>query len=180
MAQKKDRRKAYLNAYRQNENGTYVYCGNLHTYQGDAKSLRLLKTELGICGAALFALLLAAGFLQTSGVGRCMYVMLPYAAALCGSISVCWGIFRFCTGPASLPAHICEAFLKKLPGHALFTACCCIISLAGLILYLAFNGLPAASGGFFFFPLLNAAALTAALRIRFLVRSTEWKEESRR
>ncbi len=177
MTQKKDRRNAYLNNYRPDENGTYVYQGDLYTFRGDPRSLRRLKIRLAVLSSLLLFSLLAAGLLPFPGISRCIYIMLPYAAALCGGVSVCWGVARFCAGPASLTEHAHEAAARSLPDRAIFTVCCCTACLIGLILYLIQNGLSAATFGYLVFPLLHGAALAAALRIRALLLSAEWNRE---
>ena len=89
---KKNNRRAYLNDFRKDETGTYVYCGAVYDYKGSEQSLRSLKVRLSALGALALAALLWAGLIPVPGMDHSIYILLPYAAALCGSVSVCWAL----------------------------------------------------------------------------------------
>ena len=175
---KKNNRRAYLNDFQKDETGTYVYCGAVYDYKGSEKSLRSLKLRLSALGALTLIMLLWAGFIRVPGMEHNIYVLLPYAAALCGSISVCWALGRLLPGGVSLRAYLYEESIEKLPVRSIFTACCSMAALAGELAYILINGTGVMPGGFIPFFIQQVGCITSMLLLRSDVMHTRWHKRS--
>ena len=88
MQQKKNRRgREYLNDFRRDVNGSYLYQGSYRRYTGSMPYAKLRGLLWALCGGALAALA-AAGMVPAPGAMQQFYVLLPYAGR-CG----CCGCF---------------------------------------------------------------------------------------
>lgn len=175
---KKNNRRAYLNDFQKDETGAYVYCGPVYDYEGTEKSLLSLKIRLSVLGIMAFAMLLWAGFIRVPGMDHSIYILLPYAAALCGSVSVCWALGRLCTGGISLRSYLYEESIEKLPVRCIFTACCSIAALTGELTYTFINGTGILHNGFIPFLIQQVGCITSMLLLRADVMHTRWHKRS--
>lgn len=175
---KKNNRRAYLNDFQKDETGAYVYCGAVYDYEGSEKSLRSLKVRLSVLGALTLIMLLWAGCIRVPGMDRSIYVLLPYAAALCGSVSVCWALGRLLPGNVSLRAYLYEESIGKLPVRCIFTACCSMAALAGELAYIFINGIGILHGGCIPFLIQQVSCITSMLLLRSDVMHARWHKRS--
>lgn len=175
---KRSNRRAYLNDFQKDETGAYVYCGVVYDYEGSKKSLLSLKVRLSVLGALTLIMLLWAGCIRVPGMEHSIYILLPYAAALCGSVSVCWALGRLCTGGVSLHAYLYEESIKKLPVRCIFTACCSMAALMGEIGYNLINGIGILHSGFIPFFIQQVSCIASMLLLRSDVMHTRWYRRS--
>lgn len=84
MQQKKTRRgREYLNDFRRDVNGSYLYQGSYRRYTGSMPYAKLRGLLWALCGGALAALA-AAGMVPAPGAMQQFYVLLPYAGGAGG------------------------------------------------------------------------------------------------
>ena len=170
----KKNRRAYLNDFQKDGTGAYVYTGDVYEYEGSNQSLRSLKIRLSVLGVLALSMLLWAGLIRVPGMDHSIYVLLPYAAALCGSISVCWALMRLLSGGVSLRAYLYEESIEKLPIRSLFTACCCVFALAGELAYLIINGIGILHSNSIPFFIQQVSCIASMLLLRSDVMRTKW------
>lgn len=174
---KRNKRRAYLDDFRKDETGTYVYSGTVYEYEGSEQGLRSLKVRLCALGALMLAVLLWAGLIQVPGMDHSIYVLLPYAAALCGSVSVCWALGRLCIGGVSLRAYLFQESIEKLPGRCVFTACCSAAALLGETAYIFINGADIRDTGCILFLIQQCISIACALFLRAHIMRTRWRQD---
>lgn len=172
----KKNRRAYLNDFQKDETGNYVYRGAVFVFEGSAQSFRSLKIRLSALGVLAFIMLLWAGLMQVPGMDHCIYVLLPYAAALCGSVSVCWALTRLLTGGVSLRAYLYQESIEKLPGRCIFTACCSAGALLGELVYILVTDVRIFDSSCIPFLIQQTACVTSMLLLRSDVLKTKWHE----
>lgn len=151
MSEKRDFRKAYLNDFKKNPDGTYTYQGNYRIYQGQADRLPLLKLRLCALCAGMTAALLIPGFLSVPGLSGVFYVLIPYVAALALSVSAAWALGRFCAARQPLREYIYLETLPKVPGRAAAAATAAALTIVGETFFLCqsgFHGCPAQATAF--------------------------------
>lgn len=178
-SQKTNNRRAYLNDFRKDETGAYVYCGDIYDYEGNEHSLRSLKVRLCASGAAALAALIVSGLIRVPGMDHSIYVLLPYAAALCGSVSICWALGRLCMGTVSLRAYLYRESVGKLPGRCAFTVCCCMTAVLGELIYVLGNSTAVRELGFMLFLILQGIAIAFTLRLRSRISREKWHKHSK-
>ena len=121
MQQKKTRRgREYLNDFRRDVNGSYLYQGSYRRYTGSMPYAKLRGLLWTLCGGALAALA-AAGMVPAPGAMQQFYVLLPYAGALVAGISAVWALARMSRGGARLRSYVYEETVAKLPLRCLLT-----------------------------------------------------------
>ena len=122
MQQKKTRRgREYLNDFRRDVNGSYLYQGSYRCYTGSMPYAKLRGLLWALCGGALAALA-AAGMVPAPGAMQQFYVLLPYAGALVAGISAVWALARMSRGGARLRSYVYEETVAKLPLRCLLFA----------------------------------------------------------
>ena len=176
MEEKKKGRKAYLNDFKQNKDGKYVYTGNRYAYRGQGISLESILFKLWLFGVCAAAVCVAGGFIPAAGVNHCPYVLLPYMAGLLFSISVCWGVGRLTAGGARLREYVYQATVEKIPGRSAACGICMALALAGEILYIILNGAGKEPAYSALFLVLMAAGAAGSFGVRCVMSKVQWEK----
>lgn len=173
MSEKKRKgRRAYLDSYKKNEEGNYIYEGEVYTFEGG--DLRRELIRLWVLCAVLLLALAAAGCSTAPGADSSAFVLIPYAANLATSLSVCWGMGRLTSGGNPLKAYVYEASVGQLPARAMGSALCSGAVIVGEGIYLFQNGAGGRMGACFLFLVIEMGALILALWIRKAVSDMKW------
>ncbi len=171
---KRDRR-AYLDAFKKNGEGSYVYTGELYHFQGKEGELkRKLRILWALC-IGMLGVSAGACSVEAPGTVNCAYVLLPCVAVFLGSIGVCWGICRLSMGGDPLRAYIYKASVCKIPGRIAFVGVSAGASALGEVIYSLKNGLEGKAAGFFLFLILQGAALAAAVFMGCCMKKMHWE-----
>ena len=140
MQQKKTRRgREYLNDFRRDVNGSYLYQGSYRCYTGSMPYAKLRGLLWALCGGALAALA-AAGMVPAPGAMQQFYVLLPYAGALVAGISAVWALARMSRGGARLRSYVYEETVAKLPLRCLLTGVFAALAAVGECVDVFLNG----------------------------------------
>lgn len=176
MAEGKKRRgrRAHLNDFYRDVSGNYVYTGACYVCTAPQERSTLLR-RLWLLTAVLAAAVVTGGCIAAPGVGRCAYVLLPYAAEVGLTGSVVWAMTRWQAREYPMREYVYKATVLALPGRCLAEAVLAAAGFAGEIVYLLVSG----SGGrglwAAVYLLLKAVSLGAALRMRRLALSSRWE-----
>ena len=176
MAEEKKRqgRRAHLNDFYRDVSGNYVYTGACYVCTAPQERTALLR-RLWLLTAVLAAAVAVGGCIAAPGVGRCFYVLLPYAAEVGLTGSVVWAMTRWQAREYPMRAYVYKATVQALPGRCLAEAILAAAGFAGECAYLLVSG----SGGrglwAAVYLLLKAMSLAAALLMRHLVLSSRWE-----
>ena len=175
MGEKKRRgRRDYLNDFRQNAAGEYLYTGEHYAFVEQGKSRRRFLTELWLlCGGALVAAV-AAGCIPAAGMDSCFYMLIPYAAGLMGAVSLCWGLGRLTAGGDPLRAYVYQETVEKLPSRAALTAAAAGLTMIGAVIRLICSGFDGKMWDSFLFLGLEAAVLGLSLLMRGRIHRQTW------
>lgn len=175
----KKKRRAYLDSFQKNEEGKYDYTGNVYQFEGnkDQKAeLRCILRKLwGLC-IVLMGSLIASGCISAPGMDNCFYVLLPYAVAFMGGISVFWALCRLTSGKNPMKEYVYEASVAKIPERVVLTVFCIGVTFAGELIYVCLQGMGKKTAGVCVFMILNLAAAVSALLIRRQIRNMTWKK----
>lgn len=177
MAEKKRKgRKAYLDDFQKDENGNYVYKGNLYQLQGDKRELRRKLIWLWILCAGMLAAIIAAGCVEAPGAVNCVYVLLPYTINFIAGISVCWGLYRLTAGGNPMRVYNYKASVEQIPARVICTGAGSGAALIGELIFVCRNGLDGKTAGFVLFLLLEAAVLAAAALTWRCLKKMKWNK----
>ena len=169
MQQKKNRRgREYLNDFRRDVNGSYLYQGSYCRYTGSMPYAKLRGLLWALCGGALPA----------PGAMQQFYVLLPYAGALVAGISAVWALARMSCGGARLRSYVYEETVAKLPLRCLLTGVFAALAAVGECMDVFLNGGQEAIRYAVLFTALAAAAAAAAFAAGHTIRAAVYTEES--
>lgn len=178
MQQKKTRRgQEYLNDFRKDVNGSYLYQGSYRNYAGSMAYGKMQCRLWLLCGGALAALA-AAGMVPAPGAMQQFYVLLPYAAALIASISAVWALARMSRGGQHLRSYVYDQTVAKLPLRCLLTGVFAALTAAGEGIDVFLNGAQNAGMYAAIFIVLTAAAAAANLAARRMISALIYTEEA--
>ena len=172
MQQKKTRRgREYLNDFRRDVNGSYLYQGSYRCYTGSMPYAKLRGLLWALCGGALAALA-AAGMVPAPGAMQQFYVLLP------AGISAVWALARMSRGGARLRSYVYEETVAKLPLRCLLTGVFAALAAVGECVDVFLNGGQNAIRYAVLFAALAAAAAAAAFAAGHTIRAAVYTEES--
>jgi hypothetical protein len=172
MAKKEKKgRRAHLDHFRMNDEGQFVYKGDLYTFSGDRSHY---MKKLWICCVLIMIAVVLEGCIQIPGMDDCFYVLIPYVITLMSAVSVCWAMGRLTAGGYPLKEYVYEATVPKLPERTVW-----VILFAGLgtvcgIIYVLTSGTDGKTAGFIIFLILNLIVIFLAYRMRQTVLSMQW------
>ena len=174
MAKDKKRRgrRAYLNDFERDLTGSYHYRGAHYRYAGSLPRGRALAR---LWGLSLFTLaaLLGAGLLDGPGLGRCFYVLIPYAAACVGAVSVVYTVGRLTANGDPLREYVLEQTARKLPVRGGLTRLLAALSAVGGVVFILSSG---PNWERVVFVLLCAAAFAAQLALGRQMKDMDWQK----
>ena len=179
MAEEKKRRgrRDHLNDFYRDVSGNYVYTGVCYEHTGGVCANTALLRRLRLMAAVMAAAVLAGGCISAPGVGRCFYVLLPYAAQIGVTGSVVWAVARWQVREYPLREYIYRATVQALPGRCLAQAVLAGVGLAAETLYLLLSGSGGHGAAAAAYLLLQACVLVLALLTRRAVLASDWQME---
>ena len=136
---RKKGRRAYLSHYKKKEDGGYAYTGKMYTCES-SEDYKHIKLRLWLFVGCIFACVVAAGCVSPPGANGQIFVLLPYVAGLMTAVSLVWAMCRLSVRGPALEEHVYEATAKAIPIRAMAVLILMVLSLAGLIVYVCFNG----------------------------------------
>ena len=177
MAEKKKRRgrRAHLEDFYRDAAGRYVYRGAHYVCEAGEAAQAALRRRLWPLAIAAAAAVLAGGCISAPGVGRCPYVMLPYAAQVGVLGSVLWAMARWQAREYPLREYVYRATVRALPGRCLAGAVLAGAGIAAEAVYLlamGSGGRGLAAAGYL---CLQGIALLGAVAMRRGLRACIWK-----
>ena len=179
MAEEKKRRgrRDHLNDFYRDVSGNYVYTGVCYGHTGGVRANTALLRRLRLMAAVMAAAVLAGGCISAPGVGRCFYVLLPYAAQIGVTGSIVWAVARWQVREYPLREYIYCATVQALPGRCLAQAVLAGVGLAAETLYLLLSGSDGRGAAAAIYLLLQACVLVLALLTRRAVAASDWQME---
>lgn len=181
MAEKKRRsRRDYLNDFRPNVAGEYVYTGTLYTLCATEDEKKSLRRRLAAQAAGIVLAVVLAGSVNSAGMTDCAYVLLPYAGEAIAAFVTVWSLVRLLGGGDPLRAYIYEGAVKKLPDRAMILAVLTGVSAGGLLLYLILHGFGGKTVGTLICLATKAAQLLLAREVRRTLSKAAWVPQDKR
>ncbi len=156
-----DRRHADFDAYEIDENGKYVYTGEVYSWPEPRKpALR----QLWILALAAFAAQIGAGCIPGVSMNGRAWVLLPYMAALVASASILWGCYELTDGGDPLRERNYRKSVEVLPFRSVLTAVFAVLAVIGELVNLLWRAqYKGTLAGALIYMALEAAGLALAL-----------------
>lgn len=174
MQNQKPRRRAYLDDFKPDASGNYVYCGKMLAFCGSETDRRRFRRRFGLCCAFMLAAEIAVGCLNPGELDNTMPVLIPYMLQVIFAAAFLWSGVRLVFADDPLRAYLHRQTVQRLPTLAVLLAVCAgatfLSALIVLIVQKSFDG-----AGIVYL-LLQLAVCAAALFGRAHIRRAEWKE----
>lgn len=142
MADKKERkgRRAYLNDFREDINGQFVYEGDRYTLDEEGISRKSLNTRLWLLTVVITAGTVASGCLPAACMLNCFYCILPFVGEAIAVFTLVWAMVKYANGGEELRGYIFEKSMGVLPQRSFLAALFAALGFAGVIIYTVQNG----------------------------------------
>ena len=179
MTEEKKRRgrRDHLNDFYRDVSGNYVYTGVCYEHTGGVCANTALLRRLWLMAAVMAAAVVTGGCISAPGVGRCFYVLLPYAAQIGVTGSIVWAMTRWQAREYPMRAYVYKATVKALPGRCMAEAVLAGAGAAAEVVYLLLSGAGGHGLMAALYLLLKAVSVAAALSARRLVLQSRWEPE---
>lgn len=175
--------RAYLNDFKLNEHGKYIYSGALYGYRGE-KPLKKLKAEMLALSFLPAACAVLSGCIPAPGMTNCFYVIIPWVLEIAATFSLIWAAVKFMLAKLPLRGYIYESTLAAFKPRCIFNCASCILELIAFCVFVILNGTggkTAVSLGFLLLKAISAAggvflahfAIKADFRAEFVPNKAE-------
>lgn len=169
--EKKSKKRSYLNDYRKDVSGKYVYSGNYCKYYGETGYRRVIFSLLALVLAS-FALAVVGGCTY-KGLNNSFYCILPYVVLL-GSLGfTAYAELKMAFAGDCIKEYVWRASYKKLALRLNFVLVSSVLCFASGIAFACLN----AEFGFtdLLYELLCVGAFALALASKKLVCAMKWQ-----
>lgn len=132
----------YLNDFKMNEKGEYVYTGSLHSLDESKVNLSDTKKVIGVYSSIIFIMFLLSGLIKADGLINTTYVTLPYVF---GFIFACILLYKSLSYSFSkrypIRDYDFKSTIEKLPIYIMIVLISSIATLIGELVFIIVNGL---------------------------------------
>ena len=126
--------------YEKNEEGKYVYVGNLYKLKNSPEEIKVLVRKYWLICLCLFGLEIGAGFLPFKGMIDTSYLILPYCLELICILMILWGCFYLSNGRNGLSESQYRKSIIRIRINAPILMILASLSFALAIIYVYFHG----------------------------------------
>lgn len=172
----KRNRRAYLNDFKKNSEGTYEYQGQIYVWEASPGTCRKERIILGTAGLAAAVCILLAGCLSAPGMMNCVYVILPYTVSFVCGFSTLWGLARLLKTGQELRAYVYEATVIQVPRRASGTILGAAVTILNECIYLFLHGAEGQMEQALLFLGANGIAIAALFLLAKRVKNIKWRK----
>lgn len=170
---KTSKRWGYLNDYKKNAAGEYVYTGRVYAL-GDGKRYRTVLSAL--CFGAM-CVAVGSGCINAAGLSNTFYVILPFIGEVTGAFALCYNTVRLLAAGKQVKAYVRTALEKYLPPAVWILIVSAAAGLVASPVFLILNGTegkPFLCGLYLF---LKAVNVVLGLFARRHIKALSWTEQ---
>lgn len=170
---KKGGRRAYLNDFKPNVAGEYIYTGKKVGWNVPRKQTLVkmwILGGLGVLGSVI------SGCIPDTGMEGAVWTVLPYVFGLVAAVSEIWAICRLSAAGEQIREYVFQATAKQLPARSFLTALFSGVAILGEavnLFVLPFDGKLWAG---FLLMFLETVVFVSAILLHRLVMRLEWAE----
>lgn len=166
-------RRAYLNDFKPNVAGEYIYTGKKVGWKAPRKETLVKMWVLGILGILASVL---AGCIPYTGMEGKAWIVLPYVFGLVAAASEIWAIYRLSVAGEQIRVYVFQATAKQLPVRSFLTALFSGVAILGEavnVFIMSFHGKMWAGLLLMF---LETVVFVSAILLHRLIVKLEWAE----
>ena len=172
---KRWRWRAYLDDFRQDATGRYIYTGKHFALVGDERARKIYFAKLIIFGVLALLATVFPECLPPVEMSRTPLTLLPWALQLIAVLVADWSVFRILWHTTETRAYIYNATVKTLPVKTAFAAVFAAVTVICQLIYIILNGI--SSDFFTISRVIGPIATLAAEILLFLtVKAGKWEE----
>ncbi len=176
LKKKKQKKRAYLDDYKRNCDGTFSYTGSFMICAGDEKEYKKIKTSLLCISAFILALQILCGIIPAEGMLGCPYVILPYAFSFIVLVRILWAAGKLYMSEYPVKEYVFSATVVKVQNYSLVLTAFVATATAGNMVFTAINGWGRSISASICFIVLEFISMTCAVVLRRISTSVKWEK----
>lgn len=167
-------RKSYLNDFKMNAEGKYIYTGAVYTLQNHKQA----GLKLGLMTVAAFLSVTGSGFINAAGLNNTFYVIIPYILEIVCLFALCWNTVRLLWARGEFREYVFSPVKNRIPSSALTLAVFAGLGFICSVLFMIFHGFEAKPVQCVIYLILKAADLTLAILIYKYFPTLVWEQKN--
>lgn len=170
----KNNRWSFLNDFKKDEAGDYIYQGKTCCFAGDEATRRRAYGRLWVLLVVMVAAAIGSGCVSGAGILNTFYVILPYLGEICALFALTWYQFKLLTKGAEVRAYIYEKTQPRMAPAAVIVAFFAIVGFAASLVFSVSSGFRDGIADAVIYLALKAAVAVTALLYRNYFQQLEW------
>lgn len=137
---KYSKKSRYLNEYKLDENGKYVYKGRYFSIDDSPERIKSVYIKAWIFNIILIAAVIGSGCINAAGMNNTFYVIIPYIAEVAMLFAYSYNSFRLFSKGYRIKEYIYKTAFNKLSPFSMGIAIASAIGFICSLIYLITNG----------------------------------------
>lgn len=170
------KKRQYLNEFRSNLNGEYIYQGKLYEFKGEESERKKSIMTLLIFSIAAIFLTILSGILPGAGSTKAFYVIIPYVVEFGAEGFLIYSVGSLLSGGKIIREYIFLNSYGKIHERAMIIVAFAIIGFVGNFIYSLLNGTEGRTLATVVYGLLRIAVVIIALSVNKKHKEIEYSD----
>lgn len=171
----KQKRWEYLNDYKKDQSGKYVYCGNQYSYADEETKKNKIRAFI-VFDTLLFCTVIGSGCINAAGMNNSFYVIIPYIGEVAALFMLVWNSVKILKEGGKIKEHNLISAEKYVPFAALMIMIFACIGLICSVVFVALNGFEGGKLKCIGYMILKITAFIFAFCYKKVFDSTSWQK----
>jgi len=173
---KYSKKSQYLNEYKLDENGKYVYRGKYFSIDGNTNEIKSTYIRVWVYFSVIFAAIIGSGCINAAGMNNSFYVIIPYIAEVVLLFAYGLSFFKLFAKGYRVKEYNYSVSFKKLSPASMGIAVTAAISFICSLVFIIINGFDNQIIGCILYLLLKIFVICSAFVNSRYVGSLKWME----
>ena len=173
---KYSKKSQYLNEYKLDENGKYVYKGKYYSLNESPEIIKKIYVKLWLINALLIAAVIGSGCINAAGMNNSFYVIIPYIAEVAILFIYSWNSISLLTQGYKVKEYVYKKSFSKLSPVSMGIAVASAIGFICSLIFVISNGFSNQMFGCILYLVLKIFVFCSAFYASRFIGKLKWME----
>ena len=173
---KYSKKSQYLNEYKLDDNGKYVYRGKYYSINESPEAIKKIYIRLWIINAVLIGAVIGSGCINAAGMNNSFYVIIPFIAEVAMLFAYSWNSISLLTQGYKVKEYVYKKSFSKLSPVSMGIAISAAIGFICSLIYVISNGFNNQIVGCISYLILKVFVFCSAFYASRYTASIKWME----